>query len=90
MKGVKKGRVVVNFRPLNRTTISDVYLLSFQQDIIDSIYRKQYITVVNIFNFFFQLFIYFDYRNRFIFISQRKVERLKIVFIGFINSFSYT
>ncbi len=40
-------------------------------------------------NFFFQLFIYSDHCDRFIFINQRRMERLKMIFIRFTNFFLY-
>ncbi len=45
--------------------------------------------IIDIFNFFFQLLIYFDYYNRFIFINQQKIKYSKIIFIKFTNSFLY-
>ncbi len=86
---MKKERAVADLRPLNRATIPDTYLLSFQQDIINSICGKRYITVVDISNFFFQLPVYLDHYDRFTFISQRRIERSKVVFIRFTNSLFY-
>ena len=89
VKDVKKGRAVVDLRSLNRMVVLDVYFLFLQQEIIDFIRRKKYIIVVDISNFFFQLSIYLDYCDRFIFISYRGVERFKVVFMGYTNSLPY-
>ncbi len=86
VKGVKKGRVVVNLRLFNKITIFDSYLLPLQQKIIDFIRGKKYIIVIDISNFFFQLFVHPDYRDRFTLISQRGIERSNVVFIRYTNS----
>ncbi len=45
--------------------------------------------MVDIFNFFFQLPVYFDHCNRFILINQRRVEHSKVIFIRLTNSPPY-
>jgi len=90
VKDVKKGRAVVDLRSLNRMVVLDVYFLFLQQEIIDFIRRKKYITVVDMSNFFFQLPVHLNYRDRFILISYRGVERSKVVFIRYTNSSLYT
>ena len=86
VKGVKKGRAVVDLRPLNRMVVLNIYLLPLQQEIIVSIRGKKYIIVVDISNFFFQFPIHLNYRDRFIFINYRGVERSKVVLIRYTNS----
>jgi hypothetical protein len=45
--------------------------------------------MIDISNFFFQLFVHLDYRDRFTLISQRRIERSNVVFIGYTNSSLY-
>jgi uncharacterized membrane protein len=44
---------------------------------------------VDVSSFFFQLFVYPDYKDYFIFISHRGLERSKVLLIGFRNSLLY-
>jgi hypothetical protein len=69
VKEVKKEYIVVDLHPFNKVAILDNYSLPLQQEIIDSIRGKKYITVIDISNFFFQLFVHPDYRDCFTFIS---------------------
>ena len=57
VKDVKKGRVVVDLKPLNRVAILNSYSLSLQQEIINAIRGKKYFIVIDITNFFFQLIV---------------------------------
>ncbi len=61
MKDIKKGCIVINLRLFNKIVVPDNYLLSLQSEIINSIREKKYIIMINISNFFFQLFVYPDY-----------------------------
>ncbi len=70
--------------------VSNVYPLFLQQEIIDAIRRKRYIIIIDILNFFFQLFIYPNYCNQFILISYKKIKQSKIIFIGYTNFSLYT
>ncbi len=42
--------------------------------------------MIDISNFFFQLFVHLDYRDRFTFINQRRIEYSNVVFIRYTNS----
>ena len=86
---VRKDRAITDLRPFNRATIPNSYPLLLQQDIIESIRRKKYLTVVDTSNFFFQLFVHLDYKDRFIFINHRSLERSKMLLIDFKNSLLY-
>ena len=90
MKGVKKGRVVVNLRLFNRVVVLDSYPSPLQQEIINTIWRKKYLTVIDIMNFFFQLIVHSDYKDRFTLISQRGIERSNVCLMGYTNSPLYT
>ncbi len=86
VKGVKKGRVVADLRPLNRVAVPDSYPLPLQQEIINAIRGKKYLTVIDMTNFFFQLMVHPDYRDRFTLISQRGMERSNVCLMGYANS----
>lgn len=49
-----KERVVVNIRALNKIIMSDAYFVSFQADILVTIYRVKFIITVNCTSFFYQ------------------------------------
>src|SRR6266699_126920 len=89
-KGVCKDRIITDLRSFNYVVIPNNYPLPFQQDIIESIRKKKYFIVIDVSNFFFQLFVHPDYKDRFTFISYYSLERIKIFFIGFRNFLLYT
>ena len=53
-KFIWKEQAVVDLQELNHVTVSDTYFLSLQSDIITSILRCKYISVMNDINFFYQ------------------------------------
>ena len=48
INGIKKNRIVVHLRALNKATILDVYPLPLPETIMASLIGKRFITVVNI------------------------------------------
>ncbi|KAL8377036.1 hypothetical protein RB595_007933 [Gaeumannomyces hyphopodioides] len=56
--GKDKARVVVDLRPLNKVSVPDAYPLPLQQDVIDSLRGKLYITVIDATSFFFQFLVH--------------------------------
>ena len=53
-KSIQKSQAVVNLQELNQATVSDVYFLSLQTDIIMLILDCKYISVMNETDFFYQ------------------------------------
>lgn len=84
--GVKKGRVVVDLRPLNKWVLPDNYPMPLQADIIESVRGKRWITVIDATKFFYQLLVHPAYRDRFTLISHRGLERMLVAPQGFANS----
>lgn len=86
VNGQRKGRMVVDMRPLNKITIPDIYPIPSQEEIINSLRHKKYITILDASAFFHQLPIYSKHKDRNILISPRGLEMSHIVIIGFKNS----
>ena len=53
-KLIQKKQAVINLKELNHAIVSDTYFLSLQSDIIVSILRCKYISVINDTDFFYQ------------------------------------
>jgi len=69
VNGKKKGRVVVDLRPVNAVAVPDVYPLPDQDDIIGDLTGKKWLTVFDARGFFHQLPIANEHRNRMVVIS---------------------
>lgn len=54
VNGVKKGRVAVNLRALNKVAVSDAYHMTLQSDIIEALREVAYISVIDGSSFFYQ------------------------------------
>lgn len=86
---VKKGRVVVDLRPLNKIAVPDAYPLPDQEDIKSSLRGKKYFTMFDASAFFFQLPVYGPHRDRMVIVSPRGLEVSNVVLMGFKNSPSF-
>ena len=53
----KKDRIIVNIREFNKIIKFDVYLLSFQSNIIIIIIETLYIFIINDNNYFYKFYI---------------------------------
>lgn len=84
--GVKKARVVVDLRILNKWAVPDNYPLPLQSDVIDASRGKKYLSIMDATSFFFQLLVHKHYRDRFTLISHRGLEQMTVVPMGFRNS----
>ena len=89
INGIKKGRVMVNLRVLNKTVIPDAYPLPLPEIIMASLIGKRFITVVNIKLSFYQYGIYPNHQDRFTITSYYGLEYIIITLIGFRNSPAY-
>ena len=89
VNGTKKGRVVADLRALNRATIPDHYPLPSQEEIINSLIGKRFITVVDASAFFHQFGVHPADREKFTVISHRGLERSTVAMMGFRNSPAY-
>jgi len=90
--GRKKGRVVVDLRPLNKITIPDSYPLPLQSGIIEAIRGRKYLAIIDATSFFFQFLVLFqflvhpDHRDVFTIVSHRGRERSTVALMGYRNS----
>ena len=85
-KPVRKGRVVVDIRGLNKITIKDAYPLPNMSDIIAAVSGCEYITVVDAQAFFHQFPVAEADRHKFTVVSHRGTERYRVAMMGFKNS----
>jgi len=83
---VRKGRVVVDIRGLNKITIKDAYPLPNMSDIIAAVSECPYITVVDALAFFHQFPLAEADRHKFTIVSHRGTERYRVAMMGFKNS----
>lgn len=86
---IKKGRVVVDLRGLNKRVELDVYPLPLQEEIIAMVAGCAYITIVDAISFFYQWRIREDHQNRVAVVSHRGQEIFKVAIMGYCNSVAY-
>ena len=89
MKLIKKDRVVVNIRALNKITKTDTYSMSLQTDIISSIAECFYIFTMNAFAFFHQWLVKLEDRHKLIVIIHRGQKQFNVEVMSFKNISSY-
>ena len=89
VNGIKKGRVVVDIRTLNKITVPNVYPVPSQSDIINAVQGCRYISVVDYSSFFYQWRVYRVYRHRLAVVSHRGQEVFNVAVIGYRNLLAY-
>ena len=89
VNGVRKARMVVDLRALNKATIPDAYPMPLQSDVIKKIRGKTCLSVVDARAFFHQFLVREEHRERFTIVSHRGQERSKVALMGFKNSPAY-
>ena len=67
----RKNRIVIDIRNLNAISQSNVYSLSLQNDIIQTVQECAFISVINCFNFFYQWRVHSNDRHKFTIVSHR-------------------
>ena len=72
---VRKERVIVNIRDLNKIFMFDAYLMSLQFDVLSTIQEVVYLSVMNCASFFHQWLIRTLNRHKLIVISHRDSEQ---------------
>ena len=87
--GKRKGRVVVDLRPLNHMALLDAYPLPLQSDIIALAHSCPYITVLDCASFFYQWRVHPSDRHKLTVVSHRGQEHFNICVMGFKNSPAY-
>lgn len=82
----RKGRMVIDLRPVNKIAVPDSYPLPSQDDMINRLLAKRYLSVADASSFFHQLPVWPGHRNRMVIISPRGLEVSNVVLMGFCNS----
>ena len=85
----KKERVVIDLRGVNKVSEPDIYPLPTQDEVLQLLQAKYFISVVDARKMFHQWPIKREHRNRLAVISHRGQEVFNVALMGFINSVPY-
>ena len=85
----KKKRVVVDIRNLNAISQSDAYSLSLQNDIIQTVQKCRFISIINCASFFYQWRVHSENRHKFTIVSHREQETFNVAVMSYRNSSVY-
>jgi RNase H-like domain found in reverse transcriptase/Reverse transcriptase (RNA-dependent DNA polymerase)/Integrase zinc binding domain len=86
---VRKGRTVVDIRNMNRIVEPDIYPLPAQQEIIQMVAGRNYVSVIDAASFFYQWRIHPQDRRHLSVISHRGQEIFNVAIMGYCNSAAY-
>lgn len=86
---MKKNRVMMNIRGLNKISKFDAYLMSLQSDIISCVQGCQYIFVMDCVTFFHQWSVVEENRHKFIVIIHRGSKQWNVAMMKYRNTTSY-
>ena len=86
---MKKRRVIVDIRTLNKIIETDIYFMSLQSDIISSIVDCDFIFIVDATIFFHQWMIKLENRHKFIVITHKEQKQFNVEVMSFKNTSSY-
>ena len=82
-KLIWKEWAVVDLKELNHATVSDAYSLFLQFNIIMSILKCKYISVMNNINFFYQWWVTVKNCEKFIIMSHCRLEIISVVLMSY-------
>ena len=85
VNGVRKGRVVVDIRGLNKITKPDAYPMPLQSDIASAVQGCKFISVMDCTRFFHQWPLQEVDRHKLIVVSHRGSEQFNVAVMGFRN-----
>ena len=85
----RKNRVVIDIRILNAIFLSNVYSLSLQSEIIQTVHDCTFISIVNCISFFYQWRVHSNDRHRLIVITHKEQKTFNVVVMSYRNSFVY-
>ena len=88
-KLIQKEQAVVDLQELNQVTVSDVYSLSLQSDIIMSILGCKYISMMNETDFFYQWWVTVKDCEKFTIVSHCDLKIISIALMNYQESFLY-
>lgn len=86
---LRKNRVVVDIRDLNKISKSDVYLMLLQANITFAMQNCEYISIMNCVNFFHQWSVTRANRHKLTVVSHCDSEQWNVVVMSYKNSFAY-
>ena len=88
-ESVRKNRVIIDIRDLNKVIVSDDYSMFLQTNIINLINDCSYISVMNGVSYFHQWFVKIIDRYKLIIVSHRDNEQWNVTFMNFRNNSTY-
>ena len=88
-KPIRKKRVVINIKKLNKIIISNAYFMSIQINITAVVADCKYISVINVMKYFYQWKIKLKNRYKQTVISHQKQKQFNVIVINFKNFFVY-
>ena len=86
---IRKNKVIINIRKLNKIIKSNIYFISLQTNVIILIVECFYISVFDATNFFHQWLIQIANRYKFIVMSHRDQKQFNVAVMNFKNSSIY-
>ena len=86
---IRKGRVVVDIRGLNKACLSDTYPMPNQGDIIQMVSGKGYISLLDMRTSFYQYLVATADRNKLSVTTHRGLERFLVAVMGYKGSPPY-
>ena len=85
----KKERIVVDIKDFNAISQSDAYSLSLQNDIIQTVQKCRFISIINCASFFYQWRVHSENRHKFTIVSHREQETFNVAVMSYRNSSVY-
>jgi hypothetical protein len=89
VNGIRKGRVVVDIRGLNKISIFDAYPMPLQSDVLAAVMGFPYISVMDCASFFHQWLVRYQDRHELTVVSHRGSEQWNVAVMGYRNSPAY-
>ena len=86
---MRKRRVVVDIRKLNKIAESDAYPMPFQSNIISAVQGSKYITVIDCAGFFHQWPVKREDRHKLTVVNHKGNEQWNVAVMGFKNNPAY-
>ena len=84
-----KNKVIIDIRELNVITISNVYFLSLQSDIIVFLQNCFYISLIDASIFFYQWRVHSDDRHKLIVVTHKKQKSFNVIVMKYKNFSTY-
>ena len=86
---IRKNKMIVNIRKLNKIIKSNIYLMSLQTNVIVLMIECFYISIFDAINFFHQWLIQITNRYKLIVISHKNQKQFNVAIMSFKNSSIY-